>query len=326
MLSLGQSRPEKLRRGDRLAAGVWALCSHFFSFLGPRFTFWAFQRVGRALVGRSSNVGLVRKNVDLVFPDRTAEARERLVQQIAGDLPLAIAELWLQPYWRRRSEALTRHNLDADWLQPFARNERQAVFLLGHFSGWEANIMTLSRHIRNVTGIYAPPKNALLEPYFRERRTDLSGNWTLYPRDMKMLQRRLTKEFAQGKSLIYALDAPLPGPMLPFLGLTSPTALRPYELAAKAGAPIIPLQYGRDRAGIGFWISALEPLYAKSAAPEHVRDLATRMNALYSDWIRANPDQWYWTGRFFRPNPQWEARNQKRGKPASSADTNGQKS
>ncbi len=319
MLSLGQSRPEQLRRGDRIAAALWAFCSHFFSLLGPRVTFWTFQRLGRALLGRSSNVGLVRTNVALVFPDWTARAREELVQQIAGDLPLAIAELWLQPYWRRRSEALTHHNLDADWLRPFARNDRQAVFLLGHFSGWEANIMTLSRHLRNVTAIYAPPKNALLEPYFRERRTDLSGNWTLYPRDMSMLQRRLAKEFAQGKSLIYALDAPLPGPMLPFLGLTSPTTLRPYELAAKAGAPIIPLHCGRNRAGISFWIEALPPLYAKSAAPEDVRDLAILMNDLYSDWIRTHPDQWYWTGRFFRPNPIWEARNRKRGGSASPA-------
>lgn len=310
MLSIGQERPDKLRKGDRLAALLWSLSAQIFSLLGPRVTFRFFKALGGRLMRRSSNIGLISHNVGLAYKDDTAQRREEIVEGVVSALPLAIAELMLQPYWRRCSEGLTRHNLTADWLQPYVSNEKQAIYLLGHFSGWEANIMTLSRHLTNTVAVYAPPKNPLLEKYFREGRTDLSGKWTLWPRDMRGLQGRLAEEFSRGKSLIYALDAPLPGPMLPFMGLNSPTTLRPYKLAAETGAPIIPLNCGRDRHGLGFWIEAVQPIHAKGSSSDDVIELATTMNGIYSDWIRANPDHWYWTGQFFKPNRIWEARQE----------------
>lgn len=312
MLSLGQARPEKLRRGDRFAAFLWAFFGRVFSALGPRFTFWFFSGVLTVPIRKSSNETLISKNVSLAFPDMAGADQAALVDKIVRELPRAMAELMLQNFWRRAGDRVTRHNLDAPWLQPYARNEKQALFLLGHFSGWEANIMMLSKKLSGVHAVYAPPKNLLLETYFNERRTDFSGNWTLYPRDQKGLQRLMARKCAEGRSLLYALDAPLPGPMLPFMGQTSPTALRPYELAAKAGMPVIPLKCGRDRDKIGFWIEAQDPIFAKGTSDDDIRDLAIRMNDHYSDWIRENPDHWYWTGQFFQPNKRWEARSKRK--------------
>ena len=108
--------------------------------------------------------------------------------------------------------------------------------------GWG---IIFSRYLKNGIGVYAPPRNPLLEAHFRDGRIVNHDYWTLYPRDLKGLQEKLAQAVIEdGSSLIYALDAPLPGPMLPFLGLKSPTALKPYELAAKVGMPIIPFAQG----------------------------------------------------------------------------------
>ena len=310
MLSIGQKRPEKLRRGDRLAALIYGLTGHLFSFLKPRFTFWFFKTFLTRLFRQSRNRALIEKNINLAFPDKGEKEKQAILNGVLDALPLAAAELMLQNYWRRSSLKWTRHNLDETWLEPYRKNEKQALFLLGHFAGWETNIMTLSNFLENVYGVYAPPKNPLLEPYFRERRYVKNASWTLLPRDMKGLQTRISREFAAGRSLIYILDAPLPGPMLPFLGLHSPTTLTPYRVAANAGAPIIPLNCGRDRDRLGFWIEAQKPIFAEGTSPSHIEHFATEMNHVYSSWIRANPDHWYWTGKFFEPNAIWQARQQ----------------
>ena len=307
MLSIGQARPEKLRPGDRFAAFLWGFCGRLFSCLGPRFTFAFFTLFSTRLLRKYSNVKLITKNVILAFPDKSQKDQKKLIEDVVRARPLALAELMLQNYWRQHGYKVTQHNLDVDWLQPYARNDKQAIFALGHFSGWEPNIMQLSRHLQGIHGVYAAPKNTLLEPYFRERRTDFSGHWTLHPRDMKGLQALLAKKCAEGRSILYVLDAPLPGPMLPFLGLESPTTLRPYQLAARAGIPIIPVKYGRDRHRIGFWIEVQQPIFAKGKTYEDIVALATQMNDHYTAWILENPDQWYWTGQFFQPNRRWKA-------------------
>ena len=292
-----------------------------FSALGPRFTFWFFRKVLTTVSRRSSNakgvqknVKIIRQNVETAYADASVDQQRAIIDAVVTAMPEAMAELMLQPYWRQHGEALTRHNLDAPWMQPYARNERQAIFVLGHFLGWEPNIMTLSRHLRHVHAAYAPPKNPLLEPFFAQHRLATGATWTMLPRDLKGLQARLAKAFAGGSSLLYVLDAPLPGPMLPFMGLTSPTTLRPYQTAVDAGVPIIPLKMGRELGTLRFWIEAQEPLFATGKDQAAVIDLATRMNDHYSAWIREDPTQWYWTGQFFKPNRLWQRRELARAK------------
>ena len=308
MLSLGQVRPEKLRRGDRWVACCYRAAVWLFSRLGPRFTYWLFDRFFARAYARSRAMLVIARNINLAYAQAPEAEREALIAAVAKAQTATAAELMLQDHWRRSGIKWTRHNLDAQWLRPYAENAKQALFLVGHFAGWEPNIMTLSRYLRNVVGIYAPPKNPLLETFFRERRVVKAANWRILPRDMPGLQARLAQEFADGASLLYALDAPLPGPMLPFMGLTSPTTLKPYALAAAAGAPIIPLHCGRDRSGLGFWIEAQPPIHPEGSSEEAVLAFATAMNQVYSQWIHANPDHWYWTGNFFQPNARWQAR------------------
>ena len=171
--------------------------------------------------------------------------------------------------------------------------------------------MAMSRKISNVWVLYAPPKNPLMEPIFREQRVCPKKGWRLIPRDLHNLQGALSRHLREGGSLLYLLDTPLPGPMLPFLGLTSPTALAPYQMAARQGAPLIPLKCQFQRKGRHLQIEAQQPIFADGKGAEAAQVLATQMNAVYSDWIRERPTQWYWTGKFFEPNAQWEARKQR---------------
>lgn len=308
MLSIGQARPEKLRRGDRLAALAYGLAVRFFGLLGPRATYWLIQRLAGPAYRRSRSIPLIRRNIGLAYANESEQRREEMVQEVATAQVGNIADFLLQDTWRRSSLKWTRHNLDEDWLQPYIKNEKQALLVVGHFAGWEPNAMTLSRYFQNVMAIYAPPKNALLEPYFRERRAVTNSTWAYCPRDLPDMRARVQRHIKGGGSMFYLLDAPLPGPMLPFMGLQSPTTLGPYSLAARADIPIIPLFCGRQKTGVGFWIEAQQPIFAKGRNQSAVADFATTMNNVYSDWIRANPDQWYWTANFFQPNARWEAR------------------
>ncbi len=319
MLSIGQVRPDKLRRGDRLAAFLYGSTIRLFSLLGPRFTFAVFRRFMLRSYLRSRPATLIRRNIDLVYADKSAGEREELVTKVAREQVGNAAELMLQDHWRRSSLRWTRHNLDADWLQPYVRNEKPALLILGHFAGWEANAMTLSRYFENVMGIYAPPKNPLLESYFRERRAVKGASWVYCPRDLPDMRARIQGHLGSGGSMLYLLDAPLPGPMLPFLDRESPTTLGPYTMAARAGIPLLPVYCGRDREGVGFWIEVQKPIYAEGRDQAAVIDFATRMNGVYSDWIRANPDQWYWTANFFRPNARWEAKRAAKAKRSKSS-------
>ena len=308
MLSQGQKRQEGLRRGDRLVAVLYRLVQAIFCLLGPRFAFGFFGWVGARLYPQSEPAKLVRRNVELVYADRGEEEREAIIQGIYKTLPRAMAEFILQPYWKRHGARLTQHNVDIDWAQPYLKNEKNAVFLIGHFSGWEAGVQFLSRHAKNVVGIYTAPRNPLLEPHFCEGRMVRGHSWRMYPRDLTDLQGRLTEALKAGASLIYALDAPLPGPMLPFLGLTSPTTLKPYALAAQTGAPLIPVYTRREANDQAFCVELEPPIFAKGASNADIIALATEMNQVYTRWIFKDPTHWYWTDKFFIPNKRWQER------------------
>ena len=307
MLGLGDKRPEKIKvshRAEALVVGVlrWVLCR-----LGPRISYGLFRRFLRPRLAKSGPVATIERNIEQVFQDREPEFRHALKERVVDGMSDAMTEFALQDFWHRRSLQSTEHNLDAPWLQPYLRNEKPAIYLIGHFQGWEVNILTLTGFVRNVLGIYRPPKNPLLEVYFRDRRTVDRSGMDLVPRDYKGLGKRLAGHLASGGSLMYALDAPLPGPMLPFLGLKSPTTLVPYGLAAQHKVPIIPLKCGKRGQG-RFFIEVLDPLFAGGETAEDIEALAVQMNAIYSDWIREMPEQWYWADKFFIPNDRWEAR------------------
>ena len=316
MLSQGQKRPEELRRGDRLGAFAYLLVQRLFCLLGPRLTFAFFGWVGRRQYPKSSPAKVVRANVEKVYVDAPEAEREAIIEGVYKTVPLAMAEFMLQPYWKRHGPRLTTHNLDQEWLQPYLRNEKNAVFLLGHLAGWEAGAQMLSRQLQNCLAVYAPPKNALLETHFRDGRIVADSTWQMMPRDLQGLQRKLASSIRDGSSLLYLLDAPLPGPMLPFLGHTSPTALKPYELAAKNGVPLIPVRTGRSDNGLNFTIEVEEPIFATGTSEEDIIAFATQMNGVYTRWIKERPTQWYWADKFFKPNAIWEKRMARKAKPS----------
>lgn len=318
MLSVGQKRPEGLQRGDRLSAWAFRFGQQIFSLLGPRFTFWIIRRALLPLIRRSSTPAKILGNVKRAYPDATAEERQAIVDGVIWSAPETAAELMLQPYWRHNAGRILDHNFDDAWLQPYVKNEKPAMYLLGHFTGWEASVMAMSGILERVWAVYAPPKNPLMEPYFCEKRILQSRTWRLLPRDLPRLQNQLNSHVGSGGSLLYLLDAPLPGPMLPFLGLKSPTTIAPYQMAAKKGLPIIPLKCSFDQQAMRFRIEAEQPLEAKGSSAEDVIKLATDMNAVYSRWIRERPTQWYWTGKFFEPNAQWEARQKRQAQASNS--------
>ena len=138
MLSLGQKRPEGLPRGSRLTASHIPNNAGFFCLLGPRLTFGFIGWLGNRRYHKSSPAKVIRRNVELVYAHMPADQRETIIEGIYDNVPRAMAEFILQPYWKRYGPRRTRHNLDADWLQPYLNNERQALFLLGHMAGWEA--------------------------------------------------------------------------------------------------------------------------------------------------------------------------------------------
>ena len=322
MLSVGQKRPRGLQRGDRLRVWAFGLSQQLFSFLGPRLTFWLVRRALLPVIRRSSAPAKIRRNINRAYPQASKAQRQAIEDKVIGSAPDTVAEFLLQPYWRRNAGRILDHNFDEAWLQPYVKNDKPALFLLGHFTGWQASLMAMSGILQQVWMVYAPPKNRLMDPYFCEKRIVpqgvKQGAWRLLPRDLPGLHKQLSKHVRTGGSLLYLLDAPLPGPMLPFLGLTSPTTLAPYQMAVRQQLPLIPLNCHFDQRSLRFRIAAEPPLEAKGSRAEDAVELATRMNAVYSRWIREQPTQWYWVGKFFEPNSDWEARQKRKAQASSS--------
>lgn len=237
---------------------------------------------------------VVRRNLELCFPELAAAQREQLVDEHFAALGVGVFEAALAWFasdakLRALGEVEGIEHLDA------ALQDGHGVLLLtGHFTTLEIGARFIAM-LRPFHAMYRPYNNAVLDHYMHHWREQRSGLPAL-PRDDL---RRLVRALRQGHAIWYAPDQTLDERIsvyAPFFGAPVRTITATARLAQMGRARVVPFFPAREH---GRYRVRILPALENFPSGDDLAD-ATRINRVLEDGIQHARAQYWWIHRRFK--------------------------
>ena len=246
---------------------------------------------------------VARTNLRLVFPELPEREIRRLARQAFINAAIALGESALAWWGREARLARLDHFEGAEHLERALARGRGVLLLGGHYTTLEVSGRLLARHCERVFPTYKPAHSPLFEAVMaRARRRVHAG---LIPsRDMRALLRRLR----ENQVVWYAPDQDFglaQSVMAPFMGVPAATLTLTARLAARSGAPVLPLYSERLPGARGYLVRIGPPLENFPSGDEAAD--AAAVNRAIEAQVRRTPDQYLWGHRRFKTRPRGEA-------------------
>lgn len=242
---------------------------------------------------------VVRRNLELCFPELDAPARGRLARAHFGEVGRGLFE-FLRAWWGglgdlpARTEVLGLEHLCA------ARAQGRGVILLsGHFLHFELCGRLLCQHTR-AAAMYRPLRSPVMD--WAVRRGRLRYAEAVFPRDALRAAVRYLK---RGGVLWFAPDQDtLRGEnvYVPFFGRPARSLTSTHQLARLSGAQVIVFGHRRSAGGRGFVIELSPPL-ADFPSVDAQADTARSIAAIEA-LVRQAPAEYLWLHRRFKRQPE----------------------
>ncbi len=259
---------------------------------------WPAQRLlGRGLGAAAFRLArrrrrIAARNLELCFPELTADARHRLLRRHFRSLGIGLMELGLA-WWA--SDRRLRAMVSLEGLEHLeAAGARPVILVAGHFTTMDLACRLLGLAV-DYDGIQRPFGYPALDRQLTRGRRRAAGD--VYS---KFDLRGILDALARGRTLWMAVDQAQTSSrpvVAPFFGLPAPTTGSPARLAARSGAAVLPVAGRREPDGR--YRITVEPALEDFPRGDEVAD-ATRLNAVVERHARAAPDQYYWIHRRFK--------------------------
>jgi len=242
---------------------------------------------------------VVRVNLRLCFPEMTPAARKELMREhfrIYGRTFIDMGKIW----WA--SEKYLDRFIHFEGLKHYTTQReagKQVILLTGHFVGIDVGGPMISRHYRQI-GLIKPIHNKVMDWALGRGRVRFGSRMLL--RDDGM--RQVVQAIKGGYGFSYVPDedfGPERSVFVPFLGTRAPTLTSVGKLARMTNATVIPCFVWRRSAKGGYLIQMYPPL-DDFPSGDDVAD-ATRVREVLATAVRKRPEQYMWTFKFFRSQP-----------------------
>lgn len=264
------------RLADRLARGA------------GRLVWWAIPSRRR----------VVLRNLERAFgAERTAAERSAIGRATYAVLAEMFSDL-LRLFQGRRDWFTTQLAVEGfEHLTAALAGGRGAIVISGHYGAFPLLAAALPSRGITLHLLYRKPKSPKTRKLFDDWLA-LAGCEVIEDAPRHLAGLRCLKVLSGGGCVCILADQHFPaGIEVPFFGVPARTGVGAALLAARSGAPLVPLFIRRDRAGS--YLLRVEP--AMTAPPDHTREALTRTTAAVTArieaWIREAPEQWFWVHR-----------------------------
>lgn len=249
-----------------------------------------------------SRAKVVRRNLELCFPEMSQEERETLVKSILNNTGMMMIETAVS-WWASDKQLFPRVTYDGlEHLEAAKQKGKGVILLTGHFTSMEIGgrlIMlqtpayVMFRHLKN------PLFNAVM---MRSRIYHSEG--IVMRDDVRAMLRALRKN----KVVWYAPDqdfGPRNSIFAKFFGVTAATVPATARMVKMTSAQVVPFVPKRNEDG-SYHIQIF-PAWQDYPSDDDVAD-AQRINDWLESQIRLMPEQYFWLHRRFKTQPDGKGR------------------
>ncbi len=262
--------------------------------LGPSLA--THRLVGKALYRLAPKMRrLVRRNLEICFPELDAAAVEALAKRHFESLAMSIAECaagWFGSERPGRFEIIGMEHL----LAAVALG-RGVLLYTGHFTTLEILGQPFRRLVPRFAAMASRRSSPLLEEIQTRGRLRMAHEMI-----SSSSVRSLLGCLKRGFVIWYAPDLAYPeGVLLPFFDVPAMTNTATSKIARVSGATVLPFSYRRLGHSARYEIRFFPPL-AGFPSDDPVED-TRRLTAYLEQFIRVRPEQYHWAQKRFRWRP-----------------------
>ena len=273
-------------------AGVAGALGALGRRLGPERASARGNRLLRRLGPRLAKTAVIRRNLEIAFPEKDGAEIEALVGDVWGNFGSTLAEYGhLETICHLEAAQRLEIIPKADF-EVFKPGGRPAIFVAAHLANWEIAPGAVVELGVPLTGIYTPLPNPRLDRLLYRNREQLRCGMVEREGAVRHLVKALRKGVSVGLIVDQRVDA---GEPVPFFGHDMNTSITPAQLALRFDCELIPVQVRRlESARFRVIFHApLQPDPTLASDRERILQLTTRLNALFEGWIRDRPGEWW---------------------------------
>lgn len=273
---------------------LWLICK-----LPHRVALGTGRWIGRAahrLAG--SRRAVVRRNVELCFPEMSPAERDALTRRHFEALGMSLIEMGIGR-WASDDELARLMTLEGvEHLDAAVAEERGIILLSAHFTTLEASGRVLARHCPPFDAVYRRNRSEFITELLRHGR-ELSAAGTIEKRDI----RQMVKSLRNARPVWYAPDQSYDrkgAEVIEFFGVPCMHTTATSTLARLGNAIVVP--YFPRRNADGSYSLRVLPALSDIPSGDPVAD-TNQYVAVLEEHIRTCPEQYFWIHRKFKNLP-----------------------
>ncbi|MFN7710025.1 MAG: lysophospholipid acyltransferase family protein [Holosporales bacterium] len=184
-----------------------------------------------------------------------------------------------------------------DVVDALIHDGKPAVLVTAHLANWELATFVALRGGLKITQLYRKLNNPLVDRMIQVVHRRVTHEVITKGPDGA---KRMLQVLRQGGHVAMLNDQKLrEGDLIPFFGYPAKTASAGARLAIKYDCPFVPVRVERLDGTPRFRVTYYPPLQPRIEGDlnAQTQDLLIQMNALFEEWIRARPEDWFWQHR-----------------------------
>jgi KDO2-lipid IV(A) lauroyltransferase len=302
--------PALLRLLWVLEAWLVALLGTISRLLPPDTASRLAARLARRIGPRMDKTRIIRRNLKVAFPEKSAEELDQLVEGIWGTLGSIVAEYPHLPTICGTQADQRLEIVMQDEFPVFELRGKPAVFVTAHLGNWEVGAATIAHLGVPLTVVYTALQNPRMDRLLRQAREVLGYRMVERGSAARELVRRLKAGTSIGLLVDQRVDS---GEPVPLFGADMLTSVTPAQLALRFDCDLIPVQVQRLE-GARFRVTFHRAVKADDKTLEasaRIAQMTRKINALFESWIRERPQEWMCTKRRWAKHltkPDWRDR------------------
>ncbi len=252
---------------------------------------------------RSSRTKTIRRNIELCFPDLSAQQQLELAEKNLASTILLLFDL-LDLIWGDPADIEQRGELHGEeHLRKAIDSGKPLIILAGHFNGFVLGFARLAQLLPYHV-VYRRMDNPVLEAQLYQRATRKHAITSIHRKEITHMLTQLKdngvvvivpdQDFGKKRSIF-----------IPFFGIQAATITAIPQYAAIAGANVLTLNNFREKDGR--YRVEIEPVLENFPSGDDVADTER-----WSEWlehsVRQQPEDYFWLHKRFKTRPEGEKR------------------
>jgi len=247
---------------------------------------------------------IILKNLDIAFPDKTGEEKERLVRESFSYLARLMIDLIKFPTIEKIEKRIEKGDISS--LENSIKEGKGVILISGHFGNWESGLLWLGKFVSPINIITRRMDNPYIEELLKKIR-EQTGNKIIHKDNRAAL--KILKLLRHNESVGLMVDLnqqKKEGIFIDFFSKKASTSPAAAIFHLKTGAPII-FAFCIPK-GKGYKFYTLPPITHTPTGDKEkdIKVITRKINKTLEEEIKRHPESYFWFHKRWKERPEGE--------------------